>query len=130
MRLKRIPGSEFRTKIIIKKPKVKKSDTGFVQKSKSADDGENIFGDGVIILCKWDDKPYNRSYKLSGTIDGAEASRDYVYALINYTDKVGYDCKVWRIGEKIPYDIINISNPGECNRYTELQMKRAVNVSG
>ena len=58
--------------------------------------------------------------------DGAEASRDYIYALMNYTDKVGYDCEVWKSGEVEPYYIVNITNVGERNRYTELQLRRVI----
>ena len=123
--LKRINGGEFRTMIIIKRPVVKKSDTGFTVRDKN--DGKNIFGDNIFIPCKWDDKPYNRSYKLNSTVDGADAARDYIYALINYTDKIGYDCKVWKYGENEPYNIMNITNVGERNRYTELQLRRVVN---
>ena len=126
MNIKRINGGEFRTMITIKRPAVKKSDTGFIKKSKT--DAENIFGDNVSVPCRWNDKPYNRSYKLSGIVDGAEASRDYIYALINYSGNVGYDCMVWKCGEDEPYEIINISNIGERNRYTELQLRRVINV--
>jgi hypothetical protein len=124
MNMKRINGGEFRTLIEIKKPVVKKDKTGFPKRdSKNA---ENIFGEGVGVPCKWSDKPYNRSYKLSSVIDGAEASREYIYALINYTDKIGYECEIWKSGDDTPYSIINISNVGERNRYTELQLRRVV----
>ncbi|MCL2771974.1 MAG: hypothetical protein FWD71_01375 [Oscillospiraceae bacterium] len=131
--MKRINGGEFRTMIIIKKPIVKTSDSGFAKRDKT--DTENIFGEGInssetslFIPCKWDDKPYNRSYKLSGLVDGAEASRDYIYALINHTNKVDYDCDIWKVGEDIPYNIINITNIEERSRYLELQLRRVVQI--
>ena len=122
--MKRINGGEFRTLIEIKKPEVKKSNTGLAKRDSNT--AENIFGKDIKIPCKWSDKPYNRSYRLSSVVDGAEAARDFIYALINYSDKVGYDCKVWKTGEDTPYDIINISNAGERNRYTELQLRRVI----
>jgi len=100
------------------------SGSGFAKRDNN--NAENIFGDCVAIPCKWSDKPYNRSYKSSGTVDNVEATRDYVYALINFSDKVGYDCIVFKFGEKEPYEIINISNIEERNRYTELQLRRVV----
>ena len=125
MNLKRINGGEFRTLIMIKLPPVKTSASGVTKRDN--DNAVNIFGEGVKIPCKWDDKPYNRSYKMSSVVDGAESSRDFIYAIINYNDKVGYDCKVWKDGEDKPYDIVNICNIAEKNRYLELQLRRVIN---
>ena len=122
--MKKLSGGDLRARIFIKKPEVKKSGSGFAKRD--IDNAVNVFGEGVSVPCKWSDKPYNRSYKLSGTVDDVEASRDFVYALMNYSDKIGYDCVVFKSGEKVPYEIINISNIEERNRYTELQLRRVV----